>query len=313
MTQDYIELNFSSFRGFGASYIKPTATNSISRIPNLVLAFSTYVGKNANVENDGTKSSINLHILEKLLEISRESKKKNSDDTQTEILEEEESEESQMTEIPYNEEPSDDEDENVIISRSYSFLTENQKCEKGGQEFVAGFIAKKMASYDILRSSNVDETSWMSYLSRSLVCPSDKWFSKFKEFEENFLTFMNNEGSLVHNIYISTKPNIVKDLTLFISEIHPMVPDEIIKCYSKTRVIMRVKYINFKMREQNLKGQLLRFQNKHNDQPATLDSEAATLEGNEDDFVQDYTTLEYKESSCTRGGDNIYCNFHHDL
>ena len=81
---------------------------------------------------------------------------------------------------------------------------------------------------------------------------------------------MSEGGYLVNNIYINTKPNISYELACYLQSFHPNVPLDVIKFYAKTRINMRVKYINSTIREKNLKNQLHRYHITRQNQSASL-------------------------------------------
>lgn len=129
------------------------------------------------------------------------------------------------------------------------------ECSAEGFRYLAGYIARRAAKYDNTLGtpskellcppqSLLSEHGWIEFLSRGgLLVPSDRWMRQISEFELLF-NQVNGPDSL------SKEKNISKRLADLISQKYPHVAPEVVKIFLRTRIFIRVRYLNMKLKKE---------------------------------------------------------------
>ena len=82
---------------------------------------------------------------------------------------------------------------------------------------------------------------WIEFLSRGLLVPSKDWVHKISQCEIN-LRDINGPDSLYKG------KNIIKNITTRILRKFPEMPTEVVKIYARTRMFIRLRFMNGRMK-----------------------------------------------------------------
>jgi len=228
LNQDYVENTFGILRGAGGFDMKPDQVQSIRRVRRAIVGkrFNHSLGTNTQSEEDQT--FISSASLKYLFSAPAE----DFSGTQTNPL-------SEDMVIHFEEI-----DANVTVKDvSFTDLSLYEKCEQGGKEYVAGFIAEKLLEKypELARhySEYTPENSmWLRELTEGgLTEPSTLWFSYFCKFEE-FFEVMHGYGK------VNRDPKVVQRLADFLNSKYPEIPERAVNLYAKTRTMIRIATIN---------------------------------------------------------------------
>ena len=119
------------------------------------------------------------------------------------------------------------------------------ECEKEGMYYVGGFLCFKLAEkYPWMgsRTSAIKDkcSAWMSLKSRGgLYMPSDQL--------QQFLMLSETIFQKYHGPTLSLEKNPISRMTSILVMRFPDYPEEIIALYSRTRLFLRLKYLNSKI------------------------------------------------------------------
>ena len=125
-------------------------------------------------------------------------------------------------------------------------------CSTQGFGYICGFLAMKLGSkYPHIGSKSSDTdinkndicTPWIKHLSNGgLYVPSDVFVAACSEFEKKFASF--NSG---HKNGIDQDPNVIERMKNVLVSSFPSWPEEILLLFVKTRMFIRIKYLNSKL------------------------------------------------------------------
>ena len=116
-------------------------------------------------------------------------------------------------------------------------LEKHEKAEKGGLEYVAGFVAHKLKLTHPELGISDEGSGWISYIDRGgLTTPSERWMKQCQYLEHHFL---KHNGSGIR------RTNSLKSLIdSFTPHNQETVPEEAVSLYLRTRFFIRLKPLN---------------------------------------------------------------------
>ena len=159
--------------------------------------------------------------------------------------------------------------ENEIVGYVSSSNLEISEQESDGLHYIMGYLGYKFSAkypnlclgkhtYQITDDHTYGQPpSFIRHLSLGgLFEPSENFIKQGNKMEIFFLK-LNPEGNL------SKKSGIVASISHEIQNQLPDLPSEIIKCFSKTRVIVRMRFLNMKMKTENLRKSKRKYSDPH--------------------------------------------------
>lgn len=236
--QDHVENIFCIVRMLGGFYSHPAPVECINRLKCYMLSTNL---KPKSSSNTGGQED-NSQILSTLMELSKDRSQEASRD---EII-------SAYWDESVNIDIPDDQTHPILTDENWdefiASLSSSEQCEFGGQEYIAGFIAKKFKEkYKNLQSTPNPQTSasadsWVNTVSRgSLTVPSLDWLSLFLRFNSIFIQYHKSDTD---NLDINRSCGVMSHLEDIISKSYRDVPKEIIKYFVRTRTFIRIRSIN---------------------------------------------------------------------
>jgi hypothetical protein len=126
-----------------------------------------------------------------------------------------------------------------------------------GKEYVAGFVASrfKRKYHDLVASpeeeSKLQTNSWVVRLNKSrLTIPSFEWRNNCAILDEEFRQFHFNWGKY----RINTEVGVLKGFTAALIDKYPNIPSDPLSLYMKTKLFIRIKDANEKIKEKRKEG-----------------------------------------------------------
>jgi hypothetical protein len=233
LNQDYLENLFSQIRGLGGQSRDPTALDFKYRIKKVICSRSLLTPGTTSVKADEDAVMLSEKIFSQMY---------NEDPGINHVKTREqpgpklsEFQLDRLTDLDWNVIPRVTEMEDV----SY-----NDRCEEGGKEYVAGYIAvqflQQHPELSRIGAGEMRSGFWVKYLSdkeQGLCEPSTLWMAVFKKFEDIF--------RILHEDKSCCKlPGVVAHFRKILSDNYQDVPVDVINYYAKFRVLLRVRYLN---------------------------------------------------------------------
>lgn len=232
LNQDYLENLFSQIRGINGFKNNPDAVEFMYRMKSIICNSNLNSPNTSSVQQDAEESAmLSSKVLRTLMTSAPNT-------TPSSI---------QMNETQLNQLDEFDWDIELIEPRAED-MTMSQRAEAGGLEYCAGFLAQKFRNdYPQLSTRGIGESRspfWVDFLTQGgLAEPSGFWYSAVKKFEEVFLILhpdltVDKEEKVVQRFYELLRP-FYEDL----------VPEVVLKTYSKFRTLMRIRYLNHQLED----------------------------------------------------------------
>jgi hypothetical protein len=142
----------------------------------------------------------------------------------------------------------------------------SQKCEFGGEEFLAGYIAKKVSSKFpgfVLSAPEATRVplSWTQHISKGgLKVPSYDMLNMTRRMNKYFLIF--HETNNTNKWKVNRMRGVISTLVSRISADFPDIDVAVIKSFVKTRTFIRIKFLNQKIQQLKHKKRNIRKKNQ---------------------------------------------------
>ena len=226
LNQDFVENSFGIIRGAGGFNMKPDQVQCINRVKRIIVGKRFNKSMATNTQSCEDQTFLSSASLKCLVSAPKDMNSLNfqfPDSIQEEI---------------------DEIDTSVHIKDvNFNDLSLYGRCEEGGREYVAGFIAKKLLDQypELARKPSQfspDNALWIRLLSEGgLKEPSTMWFSYFRKFEE-FFEAIHPYGK------VNKEYSIIARLVQLLTKNYPSVPVKVIQLYATTRTSIRIATIN---------------------------------------------------------------------
>jgi len=152
-----------------------------------------------------------------------------------------------------------------VNSENWTRVNENmrlsERCEFGGQDNLAGFIAKKLSKkfpgLVLTAPEKVREPlSWSQHISNGgLHVPSYTLLNLTRDWNKYFLIFHNSTSAKVK---VNRMRRVTSTLSSRISADFPSFDSELIEAYVKMRTFIRIQFLNEKIKQKKHKNRNLR-------------------------------------------------------
>ncbi len=242
--QDCVENLFSRIRFIGGPNTHPGPVDFSNRLRLIVLGQSTkYVVDTAVVKCDSEAEEEPTIMLSQLMV---------SGLTETKLVHS-----STVTEIEIELDGSTDGEERSMIETLVEVEEDKTyemslQCSEEGLKYIAGYLAKKLKfNHPELSGDGIlhpaASSKWIDNLSfGGLTKPSKEFFLLIKKFEEVF--------EKMHGQDILHETKIIDKLHQKLRTLFPLVSDDIIRLYSRTRTHIRIKHLKDKVRHDTLRN-----------------------------------------------------------
>lgn len=233
LNQDALENFFSQLRGIGHFHLHPSPIEVKHRLRLLLLGHNADdipLSNETPVQADDSDGFLTSHLFEGILPDM-----------------------SEALEMVDGERELQDINFSLQSVREESAVQEGPDCSAEGFRYLAGYIAYRGKKYDDtlgtptsdILSAPVTDTErfgWVEVLSRGgLTVPTDDWLRKVSQFELIFNEFNGLES-------VSKEKGIVKTICAAIRTKYPDFSPEIVKLYVRTRLFIRMRFLNMKQK-----------------------------------------------------------------
>jgi hypothetical protein len=239
LNQDYLENLFSQIRSLGGQNRNPTALDFKYRIKKVICCRSLVTPGTTSVKSDTDAVMLSEKIFSEMCNDNIDMEDLSTRQAAAPRLDEIRLE--RLTDLDWNVTPH---------ATAMEDLRYNERCEEGGKEYVAGYIAAHFLQDhpELSRIGAQEERSgfWVQYLSdkeQGLCEPSTLWMALFRKFEDIFRIFHGDKSC-------SKLPGVVAHLKQILTDNYQDVPVDVIAYYSKFRILLRVRYLNKLLEDQ---------------------------------------------------------------
>jgi len=234
LNQDLAENAFSVIRKTGAYNDSPSPVDAKRRLKLMMLSWSGQNLKNCPVQAEDDQPFLTGTMIKSLIECAQSEIQ--CEPQQPVFLPDADFEVNEFREDDFTE---------VMLAMGFS-----ERCEQGGKEYLAGFVASKLRSSNpelaatVIEIDQVKTTSWVSALSKgNLVVPSIRWRNDCELLHQEFEQFHDNRDKLNRNT------GVLKGFCEALGNRYPLISKSALQKYIKVRLFIRIKHLNRKMEE----------------------------------------------------------------
>lgn len=237
LNQDLIENAFSVVRKTGAFHTKPSVVDAKQRFKLLCLSMGGNMLTTSAVQEEDNQPLLSARMMGSLVNVS-------------------------ATEYPPTPEPLFSVPEEIPIVNTLTLenvdvvlrsMGTEQSCESGGKEWVSGYVASKFnRKYPDLVASHqekqaLQQLSWVINLDKGgLTIPSLAWRNQCAVLEAEFDHYHSVGGTHQLNL----QHGALKGLTATLISKYPNIPQEPLSLFIRTKMFIRIKAANAKLKEQ---------------------------------------------------------------